>query len=137
MPRWPDPFEWPPRGDGPMSGPASKFWEPITNAETLRGNEWRQIAGDSRDSRGFVAFRYPIDLDAILVEFELGPGIEAERGPRPALHYLRGGSSDWGMVSLTAIEGWWQRRRRARWWREWNAAPRPRVLLVNPHQSRE
>ncbi len=112
----------PPQAEDPS------FYAPIVAAEALRANPGTLYYGGLHDSRTGFVFRFPLDEEAILAQFELAPGMTIEHTPHPTVVY----SGTWGVGGASGQPGEEQKRARAAWWSAWRADPRPRVLLENP-----
>jgi hypothetical protein len=107
------------------------FYAPIVAAEVARGNTGQLQYGSLHDTRTGFAFRFPIDEEAILAEFEFDAGMEFEHRPYPVIMY----DGEWGVGGASGPSDGDHEAARAEWWREWRAAPRPRVLLRNPFRE--
>lgn len=104
------------------------FYAPIVAAEAQRANHGRLYYGGLHDTRTGFQFTYPLDEDAILAEFELGPEMTIAHTPYPTIIY----SGTWGVGGASGPGTEEQELARAAWWATWRAAPRPRVVLTNP-----
>jgi len=112
----------PPQAEDPS------FYAPIVAAEALRANHGRLYYGGLHDTRTGFEFTYPLDEEAILAEFELGPEMTIAHTPFPTIVY----SGTWGVGGASGPGTEAQQLARAAWWSAWRAAPRPRVALTNP-----
>ena len=105
---------------------------PLTNAEAARGNSASLEFGHQRDFRMYYSFKHPLDLDALRAEFEFGEGIHLGDVRGGMISFAGTGTDPAFSLEGGAEESGWSRRRRARWWRRWNAAPRTPVPFSNP-----
>ena len=112
----------PPQAEDPS------FYAPIVAAEASRANTGKLYYGGLHDTRTGFVFRYPLDEEAILAEFEFGPGMTIAHTPYPTIVY----SGLWGVGGASGPGGQEQELARAAWWSSWRAQPRPRVVLANP-----
>lgn len=110
-----------------------RYFQPIIDAEGLRGNPGKVDFGNTYERRAAIRFRTPIDLPAVAAEFELDDGMTLDTPAFPGVFYdseheervwLVGGARK---RSDDAAE-----KAREEWWREWRAKPRPRTALHNP-----
>lgn len=104
---------------------------PIVRAEQRRGNRARILVHESqlRGDPPRVHFKYPMDREALAVEFDFGSRVVEVGGPDTTLTGLGDARTGCRAYDGHGRRGWWARRLTADWWREWDAAPRPRVRL--------
>jgi hypothetical protein len=114
-------------------GDAVQALAPILDAERARGNTGRLSAGTGREDRPGYGMRHPLDVNALRAQFAFGDGIRFLDGARyGAIVFLgRGGTEVFG-IGGGGDTGFLDRRRRKRWWRNWNADPRIREPFANP-----
>jgi hypothetical protein len=113
--------------------PAINAVSPLVAAEAKRGNPARLDFGNMHNESTHYVLPHPIDLDALLAEFAFGDGVvltRAEAGGVVLFHTSKGRTAFWMEGTLDESDG--SRRRRARWWRRWSAAPRERTPFANP-----
>jgi len=112
-----------------------EYFRPIVAAEATRANPCFSFpVGDGvHDTRPYVQFQFPIDLDAIAVEFDLDNGMELVTSPRPMVTYSNSVGGPYQFLGGSDREpGPEQVAARSEWWRAWNTAPREKIDLVNP-----
>jgi hypothetical protein len=112
-----------------------EYFRPIVAAELARANPCDSFPfGDGiHDTRPYVRFRWPIDVAAIGVEFDLDNGMALETAPRPRVTYSNRLGGPYEVLGGADVAlGPEQVVARAAWWAEWNDAPRPKIGLINP-----
>lgn len=118
---------------GPYGGYTEAVYalRPVFEAERRRGNTGSIDNGDARDRRPSWVMRFPLDIPALEAEFEFSDRIDV-RPQGGGVIDLSGNLGPGAFLVVGGVGGTWRtRRRRAAWWREWEASPRPRIRIEN------
>jgi hypothetical protein len=86
------------------------------------------------DSRQSWRFRHPLDVAALIAEFDFAEGVRVVGGPSDPGR-IEFDARSGGLAFVIAGSGrhsFWSSRGRAAWWREWRAHPAPRRTVSNP-----
>ena len=114
-------------------GDAVQALGPILDAERERGNTGRLSTGTGREDRPGYGMRHPLDVNALKAQFEFGDGIRFLDGAQHGgIQFLGRGGTEVFAIGGGAESGFFDGRRRKRWWRNWKAHPRPREPFANP-----
>ncbi|NNM44408.1 hypothetical protein [Knoellia koreensis] len=113
-----------PKFEGPARN-AVRHLSAVLVAEEARGNTVASLETALIDGQPAAVLKYPLDVDAIDLEFLLTDGHELrQQGDRWAVVCPHGDPS---LLGGTESPGKWAQRAQRGWWKRWNKKPREKV----------